>query len=107
MSCRVDLPGHLGHDEAGAVADRVGLDVLVGVGAAGDGAGVQAGLVGEGRGADVGLLRVQGDVDQLGDVVATPAVSRSSRSSGMVRTPIFSVRLGMIVVRLALPVRSP
>ena len=48
---------------------RFGLDVLVEVGAAGHGAGVQAALVGEDRVADVGLLRVGCDVDQLGDVV--------------------------------------
>ncbi len=34
-------------------------------------------------------------------------VSRSRRSAGIVSIPIFSVRFGMIVVRLQLPVRSP
>ena len=63
-------PGHLGHHEAGAVADRLGIDVLVGVLGAGDGAGVEAGLVGEGPGADVGRLRADRPVEQLGDVVA-------------------------------------
>ena len=61
--------GHLRHDEAGAVADRVGRNVLVGVAATGDGARVETGLVGESGGADVGLLGVGGHVDQLGDVV--------------------------------------
>ena len=61
--------GHLGDDDPGAVADEVGLDVLVEVGAAGHRAGVQAALVGEDRVADVGLLGVGRDVHQLGDVV--------------------------------------
>ena len=34
-------------------------------------------------------------------------VRRSSRSGGIVSIPIFSVRFGMIAVRLQLPVRSP
>ncbi len=62
-------PGHLRHDDPGAVADQVGLDVLVEVGARRHRAGVQAALVREDRVADVGLLRVRRDVDQLGDVV--------------------------------------
>ena len=63
-------PGHLADDEAGAVADELGIDVLVGVLGPGDGAGVQPGLVGERRRADVRRLRVDGPVEQLGDVVA-------------------------------------
>ena len=63
------LPGQLGHHETGAVAHRVGRDVLVGVGPADDGAHVQARLVGERRRADVRLLGVEGHVDQLGHVV--------------------------------------
>jgi 2-isopropylmalate synthase len=39
-------------------------------------------------------------------IVAT-AVSRSMRSAGIVSTPIFNDRFGMIEQRLALPVRSP
>ena len=64
--------GHLADHEAGAVADRLGVDVLVGVARPGDGAGVQAGLVGERRRPDEGLVRIGGDVDQLGDVVGRP-----------------------------------
>ena len=63
-------PGHLRHHEACAVADRLGIDVLVGVLGPGDGADVEAGLVGERPGADVGRLRADGAVEQLGDVVA-------------------------------------
>ena len=48
----------------------VGVDVLVGVGLAGDGGRVQAGLVGERGHADVGLRVVGRQVHELGDVVA-------------------------------------
>ena len=72
-------PGHLRHDEAGAVADQLGIDVLVGVLGPGDGADVQAGLVGERAGPDVRRLRVDGPVEQLGDVVAD---ARQLRSGG-------------------------
>ncbi len=41
--------GHLADDEARAVADQLGIDVLVGILGAGDGADVQPGLVGERR----------------------------------------------------------
>ena len=61
--------GHFRDDDPGPVADQVGLDVLVEVGAARHRTGVQAALVREDRVADVGLLRVRRDVDQLGDVV--------------------------------------
>ena len=61
--------GHLGDHEAGPVPDQFRRDVLVGIRAAGDGGGVEPGLVGEDRRTDEGLLRVGGDVDQLGDVM--------------------------------------
>ncbi len=71
---RLDLdrrpPGHLAHDEAGAVADQLRVDVLVGVLGPLDRTDVQAGLVGERRGADVRRLRVERPVEHLGDVVA-------------------------------------
>ena len=56
---------HLRDHEAGAVAHRHRVDVLVGVGPAGQGAGVQPGLVGERRGAHVRLLGVRNPVDHL------------------------------------------
>ncbi len=62
--------GEVGHQEAGAVADPCGVDVLVGVRATRDGRGVQPRLVGERRRAHVGLGVVGRQVHQLGDVVA-------------------------------------
>ena len=98
--------GELGHDEAGAVADPVRVDVLVRVGPLGDRAHVQARLVGERRPAYVGRLGVQRHVHELGDVMGDGSEPLEA-VPGIVSTPIFSVRFGMIVVRLQLPVRSP
>ena len=66
----VALPGHLADDEPGAIADQLGIDVLVGVLGPGDGARVQPRLVGERRRTDVRRLWVDRSVEQLGDVVA-------------------------------------
>ena len=62
-------PRHLAHQETGAVADDLGIDVFIRVLAARDGAGVQPRLVGERRRTHVRLLRVDGEVDQLGHVM--------------------------------------
>ena len=62
-------PRHLRDHHARPVAHQGGVEVLVEIPATGDRTRVQAALVGEDRGADVGLLRVGGDVDELGDVV--------------------------------------
>ena len=61
-------PGELAHHDAGPVADGVGRHVLIGVRTADEGTRVQARLVGERRRADIGPLRVEGEVDELGDV---------------------------------------
>ena len=100
------LAGQLAHHEAGAVADGVGRDVLVGVGPAGDGADVQAGLVGERRAPTKGGCGSGATLTSSAMWWPT-AVRRSRRSAGMVATPSLRERLGMIVVRSALPVRSP
>ena len=68
FSCSVERPASSLTTNARAVADEVGRHVLVGVRAAGDRARVQPRLVGEGGRADVGPLRVEGEVDELGDV---------------------------------------
>ena len=74
--------GHLADDEPGPVAHELGVDVLVGVGPAGDGARVQPGLVRERRHPCVGLLRRGGEVDQLGDVVRVALSAAPFRPSG-------------------------
>src|SRR4029453_12118155 len=65
----VGAAGELGDQHPGLVADPAGVDVAVGVGPAGDGRGVQAGLGGEGGRAHVRLACVGGEVGQLGDGV--------------------------------------
>ena len=67
---------------------------------------VQPGLVRERRVADVRRLRVERHVHELGDVVRDRREPLEA-VGGIVSMPIFSVRFGMIVVRLQLPVRSP
>ena len=62
-------PGELADDHAGPVADEIGRNVLVGVGAADERARVQAGLVGERRRPDVGPLGIEVQVDELCDVM--------------------------------------
>ena len=63
------LARELRDHEPGAVADGIGGDVLVGVGALRDRTRVQARLVRERRRADIGRLRVERHVHELGDVV--------------------------------------
>jgi hypothetical protein len=65
----VGAAGQLRDQHPGLVADPARVDVAVGVGPAGDGRGVQAGLGGEGGRADIGLAVVGGQVGQLGDGV--------------------------------------
>jgi len=61
--------GELRDDESRPVSDQVGGDVLVGVAPARDGARVEPCFVGERRCPYVRLLRVGGDVHELGHVV--------------------------------------
>ena len=61
--------GQLGDHDPGGVADLLGVEVLVGIRAAGQRRGVEPGLVGERRRADVGEVGVEGEVDDLGEVV--------------------------------------
>ena len=61
--------GHLRHEHAGAVADRLRIDVLVGVARPAQRRGVQACLVRERRRAHVRLLRVDREVHELGHMV--------------------------------------
>ena len=86
---------------------EIGLDVLVGVGSAGDGARVQAGLVGEGGLADVGPLRVEREVDDLGDVVRhRRQIARDARGEWCGR-PSSASDSRSSAERSALPARSP
>src|ERR1017187_6106712 len=59
--------GEVADEDALAVADELGLDVLVGGGVLEDGADVHAALVGEGAFTDEGLVVAQRKVGQLGD----------------------------------------
>ena len=63
------LAGQLGGDDVALVADRGRVEVLEGAGVGGDAGGVHARLVGEGVAADVGPVRVGGEVAELVEVV--------------------------------------
>ena len=62
--------GELAHDNPRPVADEIRRHVLVRVRPPSEGARVQPGLVGERRGADIRPLGIEGQVDELGDVVS-------------------------------------
>ena len=66
----VAAAGEVADQDALAVADEFGLDVLVGGGVLEDGADVHAALVGEGALADEGLVVAQRKVGQFGDEAA-------------------------------------
>ncbi len=102
----VAAAGEVAHQDALAVADEFGLDVLVGGGVLEHGADVHAALVGEGALADEGLVVAQRQVGQFAMKRQTPA-RLASFSGPMVVWPSFSSRLAMTLARLALPQRSP
>ena len=66
---QVALAGELADEDAAAVADETGVDVLVGALVLHDAGDVVAGLVGEGALADEGGLGVRHEVGELVDVV--------------------------------------
>ena len=96
----------LGHEQVAAVADERRVDVLERRRVGADAGGVQPGLVREGVLADVRLRGVGLAVEQLVGEVRRLGQQRSC-SSVTTRRPILSWRLAMIVMRFALPVRSP
>ncbi len=63
-------PGLLGHEHPSVVPDQARVGVLVGVGSTCQCGRVETGLVGERRATDVGPVRVEVDVHDLGDVMA-------------------------------------
>ena len=72
----VAAAGEIADQDALAVADELGLDVLVGGGVLQDGADVHAALVGEGALADEGLVVAQRQVGQFGDEAADRGEAR-------------------------------
>ena len=70
-------------------------------------AACRPGLVREGVLADVGLRGIGRAVEQLVDEVRRLGQARQALGGQQLGMPIFSCRSAMIVIRLALPVRSP
>ena len=103
----VAAAGEIADQDALAVADGLGRDVLVGGGILQDGADVHAAFVGEGALADERLVVAERQVGQLGDEAADAGQRLASLSRPMVVWPSFSSRLAMTEARLALPQRSP
>ena len=99
--------GHVGDEHARLVADERGVDVFVGAGDLARGVGVDAALVGEGGARRRRAPWVGAEIRQFVHKVREVAqLARGVRRQCSGR-PILRARLGRMVVRLALPLRSP
>ncbi len=100
-------PGHVAHQHATGIADRVRLDVFVTARDAVDGVYVHAALVRKGGLAHPGLPRVMAHVRNFIHELGKFLEFGQATCAG---TPVFFIlkcNNGMTLIKLQLPVRSP